>query len=88
MNYNFPQTMLMIIKALIDLPLFRVDSQVNEIKHVNFSTRRSRVKKRGSNLKLSLQKLLKTHVEKMSTFGPEQKLLKTKQVKVFLRLCI
>jgi hypothetical protein len=86
MNYNFPQTMLMIIKALIDLPLFRVESQVIEIKYVNFSMRRSRVKKRGSNLKVSLQKLLKTHVEKMSTFGSVQKLLKTKQVMVFLRL--
>jgi hypothetical protein len=76
----------MIIKTLRVMPNFWAGFQVVEIKQVNFYLRRSREKKRGSNLKASLQKLLKTHVEKMSTFGSEQKLLKTKQVKVFLKL--
>ena len=80
--------MLMIIKTLRVMPNFRTGFQVIEIKQVNFYLRRSREKKRGSNLKVSLQKLLKTHVEKMSTFGSVQKLLKTKPVKVFLRLYI
>ena len=44
-------------------------------------------KKRGEKIKDSLQKLLKTDVEKMSAFGSEQKLLKTKLVKNILRLC-
>jgi hypothetical protein len=39
-------------------------------------------KKRGLNLKACLQKLLKTHVEKMSVYSPEQMLLKTKRVKI------
>ena len=80
--------MLMIINALSVMPKFRIGFQVIEIKQVNFSLRRSRGKKGGSILKVCLQKLLKTHVEKMSTFRPEQKLLKTKLVKVFLKLCV
>ena len=73
--------MLMIIKALSVNAEVRIGFQVIEIKQVNFCLRRSREKKRGSNLKVSLQKLLKTHVEKMSTFGPVQKLLKTSKLK-------
>ena len=80
--------MLMIIKALSVMPRFHVGCQVTETKQVNFSLRRSRERKRGLILKVCLQKLLKTHVEKMSTFRPEQKLLKTKPVKVFLKLCV
>jgi len=38
-------------------------------------------------LKVCLQKLLKTHVEKMSLFRNEQKLLKNKLVKNFLKVC-
>jgi hypothetical protein len=78
--------MLMIIKELSDLSVFCVDFQVIEIKQVNFSLQRSGAKKGGLNLKVSLEKLLKTNVEEMSAFGSEQKLLKTKQVKVFLKL--
>ncbi len=44
-------------------------------------------KKGGLIFEVSLQKLLKTHVEKMSTFWSEQKLLKTEQVRDFLKLC-
>jgi hypothetical protein len=73
----------MIIKALSDIPKTLIDSQVIEIKQVNFSLRGSREKKGGLNLEVSLQKLLKTHVEKMSAFGPEQKLLKTRQLRFY-----
>jgi hypothetical protein len=44
-------------------------------------------KKGDSILKVRLQKLLKTHIEKMSLFGSEQKLLKNKLVKNFLKVC-
>jgi len=44
-------------------------------------------KKGDSILKVCLQKLLKTHVEKMSFLGSEQKLLKNKLVKNFLKVC-
>jgi hypothetical protein len=64
----------------------RPDFQVIEITQINFSVCRSPGKKRGLNLRVSLQKLLKTHIERMSTFESEQKLLKTKQVKVFLKV--
>jgi len=83
---SFPQTISLIIKALNEMPRFCTDPQVIEKKEINFSPRWSREKKGGLNLEVSLQKLLKTRVEKMSTFGPEQKLLKTQQVKVFLKL--
>ena len=38
-------------------------------------------------MKVCLQKLLKTHIEKMSDFGLVQKLLKINPVKDFLRIC-
>jgi hypothetical protein len=38
-------------------------------------------------MKVSLQKLLKTHVEKMSAFSLVQKLMKTNVLIVFLRIC-
>jgi len=63
------------------MPKFRIGFQVIEIKQVDFLLRRLWAKKGGLNLKVSLQKLLKTHVEKMSTFGPEQKLLKKSHLK-------
>jgi len=44
-------------------------------------------KKGDSILKVCLQKLLKTHVEKMSFLESEQKLLKNKLVKNFLKVC-
>ena len=44
-------------------------------------------KKGDSILKVRLQKLLKTHIEKMSLLGSEQKLLKNKLVKNFLKVC-
>ena len=88
MNYSFPQTMLMIIKVLSVMARFWIGFQVIEIKQVNFCLATVARKKGGLNLKVSLQKLLKTNVEKMSAFGPEQKLLKTKPVKVFLKLYI
>jgi hypothetical protein len=44
-------------------------------------------KKGEEKIKDSLQKLLKTHLEKMSAFGSEQKLLKTQPVRDFLKLC-
>jgi hypothetical protein len=85
-SQSFHQTMLMIIKAFSVMPRFWKGFQAIEIKQVKFCLQRSRGKKGGLNLKVSLQKLLKTHIEKMSTFEPEQKLLKTQQVKVFLKL--
>jgi len=63
---------------------FRPGLQVIEIKQVNFSLPFWREKKRGLNLKVSLQKLLKTHVEKMSASGSEQKLQKTSKLKFSL----
>ena len=57
------------------------------LNELSFDGRRAARKKRGAKIKDSLQKLLKTHVEKMSAFGSEQKLLKTKPVKNILRLC-
>jgi hypothetical protein len=71
----------MIIKAISDMSKFHVGFQVIEIKQVNFSLRWPCEEKGGLNFGVSLQKLLKTHVEKMSTFGPEQMLLKTSQLK-------
>ena len=56
-------------------------SQVIEIKQVNFCLGRLREKKWGSILKVSLQKLMKTHIEKMSTFVPVQKLMKTSKLR-------
>jgi hypothetical protein len=44
-------------------------------------------KKGAQKFEVSLQKLLKTHIEKMSAFGSEQKLLKTQLFKNFLKVC-
>ena len=60
---------------------FCLDFQLIENKPHKFSLRRLSGKKGGLNLKVCLQKLMKTHIEKMSTFGPEQKLLKTQRLK-------
>jgi hypothetical protein len=49
----------------------------NEV--VIFCDRRSAEKKGDANIEVCLQKLLKTHVEKMSVFESKQKLLKTKE---------
>jgi hypothetical protein len=52
---------------------------VIENERVIFCGRRGAKKKGDANIEVCLQKLLKTHVEKMSVFEAEQKLLKTKE---------
>ena len=76
---SFPQTMLMIIKALRRYRMNRYFRQVVENAIVIFSGGRGAEKKGYANIEVCLQKLLKTHVEKMSVFESEQKLLKTKE---------
>jgi hypothetical protein len=78
----------MIINALSYIPEIPIGLQAAEIKQVNFSPCRAARKKKDQNFEVSLQKLLKTHVEKMSTFESVQKLLITKVFKVFLKVCI
>jgi hypothetical protein len=39
-------------------------------------------------MKVSLQKLMKTNVEKMSAFSLVQKLMKTNVLIAFLRICL
>ena len=85
---SFPQTILMIIKVVSGIARESGNRQVYEIKRVSpMSVESLPLKKKGAKIKESLQKLLKTHIEKMSSFGSVQKLLKTKLVKDFLRLC-
>jgi len=68
------------------LPIGR-SGQGIEIKQVISSDGRAGRKKRESILRVCLQKLLKTRIEKMSVLGAVQKLMKNKLVKNFLRIC-
>ena len=65
-DQDFPQTMFMIIKGLSVMSGFQERRQVIEIKQVKFSLSPSQAKKRGLNLKVSLQKLLKKNKLKFS----------------------
>ena len=69
----------MIIKGLTRFRMNRHSLQVIENESVIFCDRRGAEKKGDANIEVCLQKLLKTHVEKMSAFESEQKLLKTKE---------
>jgi len=71
--------MLLITKVVSYFPMIHGNFQVIEFKTVSMIERREPQKKGNAFLKVCLQKLLKTHVEKMSAFWFEQKLLKTKE---------
>jgi len=84
---SFPQSMLMINKGVSGFYENEASVQVIESKSVKFSGS-IRVEKKGDRfLGVCLQKLLKTHVEKMSVFVLVQKLLINKIDRDFLKAC-
>ena len=58
------------------------NTQIIEIKPVSMIFKKSNEKKGGSKIGLTVRKLLKNSVEKMSVFASEQKFMKTKLVKI------
>jgi len=84
---SFPQSMLMIINGLTYIlkscSVYKLLIQST----LSLSFGRRQEKKGNQKMKVCLQKLLKTHGEKMSDFCSEQKLLKNKQLIIFLKVC-
>jgi hypothetical protein len=68
----------------VELGTIRTNGQVIESKQVSVIFLESGEKNGGYKIRLTVYKLLKNSVEKMSVFASEQKFMKTKLVKIIL----
>jgi hypothetical protein len=84
---SFPQSMLMIIKGLIGLFMIPLFLYLIEFTHLSRKARRVAGKKGESKNEGMSAEVIENTWRKMSALCSEQKLLKNKQLIIFLKVC-